>query len=213
MTSLQALRRFARPRSPARAEACGLCAADLDPVHRHIVDLERRVLLCACRACAVLFAARGTEPGRYRTVPDRVLRDDSFRLSSLQWSSLGVPVRLAFVMFHSNLRRWSAFYPSPAGAVESTLDLDLDEKIGRAALIDEIEPDVEAWVVYGPRGSDELRCLLAPVDTCYELVGRVRRLWRGIDGGDAVWSEIDDWFARLRGRSRPLSTGKKEISS
>jgi hypothetical protein len=92
-----------------------------------------------------------------------------------------------------------------------------------------LEPDVEAVLVRapGPRmsgspqietGSAENRPIrsqlletqwtqatqcaelyVVPVDTCYELVGRLRRLWRGFDGGREANDAIDDLFARGEG--------------
>ena len=40
-----------------------------------------------------------------------------------------------------------------------------------------------------------------PVDACYDLVGRVKLGWKGFDGGEEVWEEIDRFFARLRERA------------
>jgi hypothetical protein len=45
-------------------------------------------------------------------------------------------------------------------------------------------------------GSSAVTALIVPIDVCYELVGLIRRSWRGFHGGDAVWREIDDFFAR-----------------
>ena len=40
-----------------------------------------------------------------------------------------------------------------------------------------------------------------PIDACYELVGHLRRLWRGFDGGREAHEAIDAFFAGLRGRA------------
>jgi hypothetical protein len=40
-----------------------------------------------------------------------------------------------------------------------------------------------------------------PIDACYELVGRMRRVWKGFDGGEEAWSEIESFFALVRERS------------
>ena len=42
-----------------------------------------------------------------------------------------------------------------------------------------------------------LECFLVPIDVCYELVGRLRRVWRGFDGGQDARREIDDFFGTL----------------
>jgi ferritin-like metal-binding protein YciE len=40
-------------------EHCDLCAEPIAPTHRHLLDLESRRLLCACRACTILFDPAG----------------------------------------------------------------------------------------------------------------------------------------------------------
>ena len=39
----------------ATAEHCELCGEPIPHSHRHLLDLEARELLCACRPCSVLF--------------------------------------------------------------------------------------------------------------------------------------------------------------
>src|SRR2546421_465161 len=72
---LQALRRFTQKQPSARpvAELCELCAAPLATKHHHLVDLSRQALLCACDACAILFADGGAGHGRYQLVPQNHL--------------------------------------------------------------------------------------------------------------------------------------------
>ena len=83
---LQRLAREAASRSLSGArERCDLCAQDLATGHRHLLDLGEgtRRLLCACRACAVLFDQR--EGRRYRLV--EAVRDGrtvSYRLTDPQ---------------------------------------------------------------------------------------------------------------------------------
>ena len=40
-----------------------------------------------------------------------------------------------------------------------------------------------------------------PIDACYELVGELRRLWKGFDGGTEAHEAMDAFFDRLRERS------------
>ncbi len=42
-----------------------------------------------------------------------------------------------------------------------------------------------------------------PIDVCYELVGHLRRLWRGFDGGQDVRRRLDEFFDEVRSRCRP----------
>jgi hypothetical protein len=64
-------------------------------------------------------------------------------------------------------------------------------------------PDVEALLVNRTEAGPE--CFLVPIDACYELVGRVRRGWKGFDGGTEVWQDIGAFFDGLRERSRPMA--------
>ena len=215
MIPVRSLSRFVQPRGSAPPDGCGFCGVALAPQHRHVVDLEERSLRCACRACSLLFDRAAACAGRLRTVPERVVYDEAFRLGEADWAPLEIPVRLAFVFFNSRAGRWVASYPSPAGATESALALGAWEKIARAPLVASMEPDVEALLVYGRRPSSPLECLVVPVDACYELVGRIRRAWRGIDGGGEVPRQIEDCLARLRGRARELRGpgGPKDAST
>jgi hypothetical protein len=67
--------------------------------------------------------------------------------------------------------------------------------------------DVEALLV---RAADQqVEAFLVPIDVCYELVGHLRLLWRGFDGGQDVRRRLDDFFAHVRARStssRPVQT-------
>jgi hypothetical protein len=62
-----------------------------------------------------------------------------------------------------------------------------------------MEADVEALLVNRSSGAREY--FIAPIDTCYELVGTIRMHWRGLSGGDEVWGKIDIFFTNLRTRS------------
>jgi hypothetical protein len=167
--------------------------------------MTRRTIACACRGCALLFSKKG---GRYRAIPERVLVDPHLRISEDQWAALQIPVRTTFLFFNSTLGRWAAFYPSPAGAMESELALDAWAALAaQSPLIQSAEPDVEALIVHGDRGAAGLDCFLVPIDACYDLVGRVRLSWQGAAGGAEAWRAIDGFFDGLRRRSRTLDGG------
>jgi hypothetical protein len=201
---LGVLRRFLAPREAPRAsEVCEMCAAAVPAEHGHVVNVETRRLVCACRACFLLFAPRGAAGGKYRAVGDRTLALGAVGLTPAQWDALQVPVGMAFFFFNSTLGKVVAFYPGPAGATESELPLDAWQALLEAhPLLSTLEPDVEALLVYGRRG-EAMECFLVPIDACYELTGRVRRHWRGFDGGEDAHREIDGFFDALRARSRP----------
>lgn len=209
MNRLAVLEKFARgrPRSgsvPA-AESCELCGAPVPASHDHVVDLGERALRCACRACALLFEKPGAGAGRYRTVPDRVLRAPDPGIAPAEWAELGVPVRLVFLFENSALGRWIAVYPSPAGPVESEPRADAWDRLRpRIPLAAAIASDVEAVLVRGERGSGTLSWFGVPITAAYELVAQVRRHWSGFDGGEHARRAIDDFFADLARRSQPL---------
>jgi Family of unknown function (DUF5947) len=212
VNALGALKTYSRtwqPVAPAGSR-CQVCALALDAhPHAHVVDLERRSLLCACETCAALAepARAGADRGvaRYRLVPTRVLIDPAFVLDRAQWDELRIPVQLAFIFFNTREDRWVAFYPSPAGAAESALSLDGFRALAaRAPLVAAIEPDVEALLVRGQAGG-VFEAFLVSIETCYRLVGQVRLYWQGIHGGDRAWREIDSFFAGLRAQARPLA--------
>jgi hypothetical protein len=197
------LQRFARPRSLARpGERCEMCGTEVPDEHPHVVNLEARTLLCACRACALLFTHEGAAGGRYRAVPDRYLYDPTFTLSEREWEEAQIPVDVAFFFRNSTLDRFVCFYPSPGGATESLLDASSWEAVMRANPALDPVPDVEALIVRRRDGA--FQCYLVPIDACYELVGLVRLHWRGFSGGKEVWQEIERFFERLRSRSRPV---------
>jgi hypothetical protein len=193
----------APPAGEPAVERCELCAAELATAHGHLVDLEQRSLLCCCRPCALLFTAEGAAAGRFRAVPDRVLRGDDRSMTTEQWDQLQIPVTTAFFFRNSATGAVTAFYPSPAGATESELPLDTwTDGLGASRLAALMEPDVEAILV---RRLDDggMQTYLVPIDACYELVGLVRLTWKGFDGGIEAHAAIDGFFAALHERSRP----------
>ncbi len=198
------LRRFLEPRQRAvPGERCEFCTELVYEEHPHVVNIETRSLMCACRGCYLLFAADGAAGGKYRAVPDDVTLDPEFRLTNGQWDALQIPVGMAFFFHQSDLGRAVAFYPSPAGATESLLPLETwDELVQANSVVGAMLPDVQALLVYRPRDAAQ-RCYVVPIDSCYQLVGMIRRYWKGFDGGEEVWREIESFFDALTDRSRP----------
>jgi Family of unknown function (DUF5947) len=215
------LRRFARPARRAAAgaadgspadERCELCGERLGGEHPHMVDLRRRSIACACRACALLFTRDG---GRYRTVPDRVCQDPRAPLTGVEWAELQIPVAVAFFFVNSALGRVIASYPSPAGVTECELDLSAWDRLADGhPLLRAMAPDVEAIMVFGggagaggvlgtgPAGADRIETFLVPIDLCYSLAGALRMDWHGFDGGAEVRQILADLLASLRQRAR-----------
>ena len=96
------------------------------------------------------------------------------------------------IFFHSSAaERVVAFYPGPMGATESLLGLEAWQALEAAnPVLARMEPDVEALLIRGADRGNAFSCHLVPIDTCYELVGRLRLLWRGFDGGSEVRAAI-----------------------
>lgn len=210
------LRRFARPAprpagtagSGTADERCELCGEQIGNQHSHMVDLQRRSIACACRACALLFTRPG---GRYRTVPDRVCHDPRSPLTSAEWAELQIPVAIAFLFVNSALGRVIASYPSPAGVTECELDLAAwDSLAARHPLLRALEPDVEAILVVGgaPREARPIETFLVPIDICYSLAGALRMEWHGFDGGAEVKRILEELLDGLRERARTLPAGQ-----
>jgi Family of unknown function (DUF5947) len=185
------------------AERCELCSAEVPAEHGHVADLESSTLVCACRACYLLFTQANTGRGRYRAVPDRYLSDPGRTLTAAQWDQLEIPVGLAFFLRSSSADRVAGFYPSPAGVTECILDLAAWEQLTREyPLLGEPAPDVEAALVC--RTDAGVEYFLVPIDACYELAGRMRLHWRGFDGGAEARASIADFLDKVRSRARAL---------
>ena len=195
--------RETRPReTPRPGERCDLCAEPIGEDHGHLVDLQGRALLCACRGCHLLFTSQGAGGARYRAVPDRYLALPEMSLSPGQWDSLQIPVSVAFFFFNSDLGRVTAFYPGPAGATESLLALETWAELTEAnPALSTLQPDVEAFLVRAEPNRSGGECFIVPIDACYELVGRLRQLWRGFDGGSEAREALDAFFDRVRSKA------------
>ncbi len=202
-TPLEALRRITRARPQvAPGERCEMCAVSIGDEHSHVVNLASRGLMCTCRGCYLLFTDEAADLN-YRAVPDRYLAFGEFVLADREWDELQIPVGLAFLFRNSVQQRTIAFYPGPAGATESELPLEAWRTIvDRHPQLALVRADVEALLVQRIDGAAE-PCYLVPIDTCYELVGRLRTVWRGFDGGQQARGAIEEFFAEVRRRSRP----------
>jgi hypothetical protein len=193
-SAVAALRRFVR-KPAAAAERCELCGVALPEGHDHLIDPAARLLKCACGPCATLFPGGN---GRFLRVRPRAERLPGFRLTDEQWDALRIPVGLAFFFRSSAAGRVVAFYPSPAGATESLIELDSWGTIERDnPELAGLETDVEALLVRRLDGAREH--YRVSIDHCYRLVGIVRMHWRGFSGGAAAWEEIGRFFAPFRG--------------
>ncbi len=186
------LRRLARP--AAEATRCEFCSLPLALTHRHVLETNPRKILCACDACALRFE---NVAGRYHLIPRDTRPLPGFQMTDAQWDALALPIQLAFILHSSPAERTLALYPSPAGATESLLALSAwDALTADNPVLASMQPDVEALLINRLNGAREY--YLAPIDVCFELVGLVRVHWRGFSGGEKVWQEVKDFFARFQ---------------
>lgn len=191
--SFSRLQQFVRkPREPV--EVCELCATPLAPMHQHLLEIPKHRILCACDPCAILFVDNSRQP--YRRIPRDVRRLNDFQMDDQEWDSLLIPIKLAFFVNSSTAGRVVAQYPSPGGAMESSLDLEYWAAIvNRNPVLSQFADDVEALLVH--RISNAPQYYRAPIDHCYRLVGIIRSHWRGLSGGSEVWKQIDEFFEQL----------------
>ena len=181
-----------------------MCSEAIADEHQHVVNVAGRQLMCVCRACYLLFTDSQAEL-RYRAVPDRYLAFPDFALDRRAWEALQIPVGVAFFFTNSELGRTVAFYPGPAGATESELDLDAWNAVsGRRLPGGPAGRRCGGAAGPGPRERRRTppQTYLVPIDACYEFVGRLRMLWRGFDGGQEARAFIDGFFAQIAARAR-----------
>jgi Family of unknown function (DUF5947) len=184
------------PEGRAGAERCEMCRTALGDRHGHVVDLDQRSIVCACRACYLLFTHQGAGGGRYRSVPERIVHDPARPLTGADWNELQIPVTMAFFFVNSALGRVVAGYPSPGGVTECELDLAAWDRLAAAyPLLGEMAPDTEAIFVH----KDEI--FLIPIDMCYSLVGELRLYWQGFDGGAEAHAALEEFLGDLRRRA------------
>ena len=187
-------------------EQCEMCGTPVAARHGHVVDTKRRSLMCACRACFLLFTKGAARRSRYRAVPERYLWDPPRPVTQIEWERLDIPVSSAFVLRADT--GITAFHPSPAGATERPLNPGFWTEFATAhPLVAAAESDVEA--ILFRRRADEVDCFLVPIDVCYRLVGTVRLYWSGMDGGDQVRDHIDELFAEIRAKAGGLAGGAR----
>ncbi len=160
--------------------------------------MTSRQVACSCDPCALLF--QNAVGAKFKIIPRDARALPEFQMTDGEWESLALPIDLAFFFYSTPQEKMTAMYPSPAGPTESLLTLTSWEALVRQnQALQNMEADVEALLVNRSNGAREY--FIAPIDACFELVGTIRMHWRGLSGGDAVWQEIERFFAKLRAQS------------
>jgi hypothetical protein len=128
-------------------------------------------------------------------VPRRQKFLENFTVTDAEWESLRLPINLAFFVRNA-AGQMTAMYPSPGGAIESALTLDMWNTLAHGQpKLSTLEPEVEALLVN--RIGEQHAYVIVPIDACYKLVGLIRMKWRGLSGGTDVWGAISGFFRDL----------------
>jgi hypothetical protein len=109
-----------------------------------------------------------------------------------------IPIELAFFFKNESTGKVSAFYPGPAGAIESLLSLETWTDIEKEnPALHELMPEVEALIAnrVGSNRGVEAQYYIAPI----------RLNWHGLSGGTEVWREVAKFFASLRERTETVA--------
>ena len=123
-----------------------------------------------------------------------------------QWEELMLPVNMLYLFRSTEAGRVLAFYPSPAGAIESLLQLEHWETLVVAnPILNRLESDVEALLIN--RIEQTRAYYVVPIDACYRLVGLLRVSWKGLSGGQEAREKIASFFAEIQAQALPTNAG------
>lgn len=164
------LRRLSRVEP--EAARCELCSLALSDEHAHLLDPQRRVMLCSCRACALLFPAdlSETQATRYLYITPCVERLQDPQLAKRVWNMLDLPVRLVFLCPSAVHSQAFALYPNPQGVTEATVPYSAWSAVTRAEpLLRGVRDDVQALILDDRPGRGT--CHAVSIDVCHRLIG------------------------------------------
>ncbi len=192
-----------RARRRSRSARCA--RRSLRSGHSHIVNIESRSLMCACRACYLLFTQQGAAQGKYKAVPDRYLmlqlvRTDAGALGGTPDSG-GHGV--LFLQFGAQARNRLLSQPRRRDGIAAAAGSMAEPGRGQS---DSRNPRAgRGGVADQPPARRQLRM----------LPGADRRLLRtdrnrapaleGFDGGEEARRDIDAFFDSLRAKCRSRS--------
>lgn len=198
MKALASLKRFAKSRP---AERCGLCGLELQAQHPHLLETALQKLVCTCEPCAILFS--GVTTGKYRRVPKDTYVLQSFKIDDETWQAFEIPINMAFFTPVNGTKAVRAYYPSPAGPMESLLPMNAWERLVQDnPVLLQLEPEVETLLVN--RYKDAREYYRTPIDICYKLVGIIRSKWRGFSGGAEFEAGVAEFFSDLKTKGQAV---------
>ena len=187
-----------------------MCAEPIADEHQHVVNVAARQLMCTCRGCYLLFSDPHAKL-RYRAVPGPV--PDVLRLHAGP-SGLGgaADSRRAGVLL-PQLRAWTRPSPStrdrrapPSPSWTSTPGAPSRRRPPAGAC----SPTTSrrCWCGFPtastpiPNSTPRPSAIWCPSTPATNSSGRLRMLWRGFDGGQEVREFVDEFFDRIKARSK-----------
>jgi len=190
----------ARARSRSGASFCGQL---LPARHSHVVHIERRNLLCACRPCFLLFSSAGAAGGKVKAVPEEVFDLGEGVFSQAQWT--GCRSRSISRSSSSTALSAAPWFSIPARREPPSrcCRSNVEELVREHPRLATLSQDVEALLAWqrSETSDQPSAAFIVPIDACYELVGIVRRTWKGFHGGEEAWQAIAAFFSALRARA------------
>ena len=170
--------------------------------------------MSACRPCYLVFAPHGAGGSASARCQIGSCPSPDFVLSSAQWDALQIPVGVAFFFMNSSLntspRSIQAPQAPPSRCCRSIRGIRSSMRIPIwPRLCPTSKRSSFAAGIVDPEAA-QAECYLVPIDVCYELVGELRRLWKGFDGGTEAHAALDEFFDRVRTKARPLQTAPED---
>ena len=161
------LRRFVRSR--AAVERCELCGLELAPEHRHLLEMAKRKITCACDPCALRFT--DVVDGRFKLIPRdaRVLPDFRIDRRAMGGSRAADQSRLSLSRFGRGKNHGALSGAGGSDGIAPAARGLANAGASRIRRWRGWQPDVEALLVN--RVGEAREYFIAPIDACFELVG------------------------------------------
>ena len=182
-----------------RASDASCVPGSIGEEHSHLVDVHAANCSARVRVLPPLPVdgrAEATSP-----CPTGTLRSRIFRRSAAVGQPSD-PVSVAFFLLNSTLDRVARSTPVRRVRRIRCSARHVGRIVAANPSLAGLEPDVEAFLVRADRNVGGAECFVVPIDVCYELVGRLRMLWRGFDGGREAHAALDEFFERVRTKAR-----------